>query len=83
MNAVKIVYAATMLAVTMGVSGHAQAQNDTMKKDGMMSEDSKMKMSAADKKMMAKCKGMSHAMMMKNKGCMKMMKMHPDMMQGG
>lgn len=39
------------------------------------------KMSAKHMKMMQSCKAMDHEMMMKNKGCMKMMKKHPDMMK--
>jgi hypothetical protein len=40
------------------------------------------KMSAKHMKKMKSCQAMDHDMMMKNKGCMKMMKMHPDMMKG-
>ena len=39
------------------------------------------KMSAKHMKKMRSCKAMDHDMMMKNRGCMKMMKMHPDMMK--
>jgi type IV secretory pathway TrbL component len=82
MNSIKLMCAAAMIAGALGAPAYAQMSNDSMmKKDGMMS--SKMKMSASDKKMMTKCSGMSHDMMMKDKGCMKMMKMHPDMMKGG
>lgn len=82
-NRILIIAAASVFAA--GTPALAQMQNDSMSK-GSMSSDHMMsgkKMSAADKKMMAKCQGMSHDMMMKNKGCMKMMKMHPDMMKGG
>ena len=48
---------------------------------GSMSTGDMSKMSSADMKKMKSCQGMSHDMMMKNKGCMKMMKMHPDMMK--
>ena len=65
----------------------ALAQSNSMSSDqmssGQMSSGKMMHMSAADKRMMTKCQGMSHDVMMKNKGCMKMMKMHPGMMQGG
>ena len=55
-------------------------QSGAMGNGAMMSSDH---MSMADKKMMKKCGAMSHDMMMKNKRCMKMMKMHPGMMSGG
>lgn len=64
----------------------AQMSNNSMSSGSMKSGSMKsgsMKMSASDKKMMAKCQGMSHDMMMKDKGCMKMMKMHPGMMPNG
>lgn len=78
MKTVTMMCAAAMLAVTFGAPAYAQ---DAMKKDTMMSSGSPMKMSKADQRKMASCQAMSYAMMMKNKGCMKMMKMHPDMMQ--
>jgi hypothetical protein len=40
------------------------------------------RMSAKHMRMMKSCQAMDHDMMMKNKRCMKMMKMHPDMMKG-
>ena len=82
MKSINLMLTAAMLTVAAGTPAVAQMSDGAMKKDAMMSSDSKMKMSMADKKMMAKCNGMSHAMMMKNKTCMKMMKMHPDMMKG-
>ena len=60
-----------MLALT---SGAALAQ-DAMK-SGAMSKP----MSKHDMKMMKSCQAMDHDKMMANKGCMKMMKMHPGMM---
>lgn len=54
---------------------------DAMMKGGMKS-DKVMKMSAADTKKMKMCQAMPHDKMMKNVGCMKMSKMHPDMMKG-
>ena len=82
MKSIKLMCAAAMLAGA--APAFAQMSNDAMmKKDGMMSSGSHMKMSMKDKKMTAKCQGMSHDMMMKNAGCMKMMKMHPDMMKTG
>ena len=82
MKSIKIICSAALLAVAIGTPAYAQMASGSMQKDGMMS-DSGMKMSMKDKKMMTKCQGMSHDMMMKNKSCMKMMKMHPDMMKGG
>ena len=88
MKANLMLIAVAAAAVAAGTPALAQMQSDSMKKGemssdkGMMSSGKDMKMSMADKKMMAKCNGMSHDMMMKNKGCMKMMKMHPDMMKG-
>ena len=82
MNPIKIICAAALLGAAVGAPAYAQMESGSMKKDGMMSGDH-MKMSMKDKKMMSKCQGMDHGMMMKNKSCMKMMKMHPDMMKGG
>ena len=86
MKANPILIAIAAAAFAAGSPALAQMQNDSMSKGAMSSDEGMMsgkKMSMADKKMMAKCNGMSHDMMMKNKGCMKMMKMHPDMMKGG
>ena len=84
MKSIKLLCAAASLAFIAGAPAFAQdaMAKDSMHKDAMMSSDSHMKMSMKDKHMMTKCQGMDHDMMMKNKGCMKMMKMHPDMMQG-
>jgi hypothetical protein len=81
MKAIHSICAAAALVLIAGAPAYAQMSNDSMSKGATMS-DSKMKMSMADKKMMTKCQGMGHDMMMKDKGCMKMMKMHPDMMKG-
>ena len=70
-----------MSALSIATASPALAQ-DAMMKDGMKS-DSMMKMSKADMKKMKSCNAMSHEMMMKNAGCKKMMKMHPDMMKQG
>ena len=82
----RIVTAAAAAMLVLGAPATAQMSNSGASSDhmssGSMSSGSK-KMSMADKKMMTKCKGMSHDMMMKDKSCAKMMKMHPDMMQGG
>lgn len=80
MKARFMLIATAAAALAAGSPAVAQMQSDSMSSGKMMSGK---KMSAADKKMMTKCQGMSHDMMMKNKGCMKMMKMHPDMMKGG
>lgn len=82
MKSIKLMCAAALIAGAMGTPAVAQmAKEGMMKKPGMMSS-SHMKMSSSNKRMMAKCSGMSHRMMMKNHGCMKMMKMHPNMMKG-
>ena len=78
MKSIKLICAGAMLAGMMAVPSYAQmASGDSMK------PMKPMKMSMAQKRMMTKCNAMSHDMMMKNKSCMKMMKMHPDMMKGG
>ncbi len=66
--------AALGLVVLAFAGGAAFTAGATAKDDGMH------KMSARHMKMMKSCQTMSHDLMMKNKGCMKMMKMHPDMM---
>jgi uncharacterized protein involved in copper resistance len=81
MKTIRMLCAAAALGLVAGAPAYAQMSNDSMSKGSMMSGD-KMKMSASDKKKMTKCQGMDHDMMMKDKGCMKMMKMHPDMMKG-
>ena len=90
MKSIKFFCAAASLAFIAGAPAFAQdamgngaMASDSMHKGGMMSSGSGMKMSMKDKKMMTKCQAMDHDMMMKNAGCTKMMKMHPDMMKGG
>ncbi len=78
MKSIKLICASALLAGAMSVPVYAQ-----MASEQPMKPMKPMKMSMADKKMMAKCNAMTHEMMMKNKSCMKMMKMHPDMMKGG
>ncbi|MCE7796008.1 hypothetical protein LWE61_05460 [Sphingobium sufflavum] len=70
--------AISALSITAATPALAQ---DAMMQGGMKS-DKMMKMSTADMKMMKKCQAMPHEKMMKNAGCMKMSKMHPDMMKG-
>lgn len=65
-------------ALTMGAVP-ALAQDTMMKKDSMQS--GQMTMSATEMKKMKSCQAMSHEKMMKNAGCARMMKMHPDMMK--
>ena len=65
---------ALALAAGLLTAGAASAQ-DAMKSDSMSKP-----MSHHDMKMMKSCQAMDHDKMMANKGCMKMMKMHPDMM---
>ena len=52
----------------------AMASHDQMASGGM-------KMSASATRKMKACNAMSHDAMMKNAGCAKMMKAHPDMMK--
>ena len=78
MKPIKVMCAAAMIASVISVPAYAQ-----MAKGDAMSSGHMMKMSASQKRMMAKCTKMSHDKMMKNKSCMTMMKMHPDMMKGG
>lgn len=66
-------------ALSFAAAAPAVAQ-DAMMKDGMKS-GSMMKMSAADTRKMKACNAMSHEKMMKNAGCARMMKAHPDMMK--
>jgi hypothetical protein len=61
-------------------AGGAFAQNTMMKQDDMAKP---MHMSKHDMKTMKKCQAMSHDKMMKKSSCMKMMKMHSDMMKDG
>ncbi len=63
----------------LAFAGAAYAQSDSMAKDNM--SPAPMHMSKSKMAMMNKCKAMSHDAMMKNKGCMAMMKAHPDMMK--
>ena len=76
----KLTMAMGMAAIMLS-SGAAYAQDSMASKDGMMSKGGMM--SKHDTMMMKKCQGMDHDMMMKNKSCKKMMKMHPDMMNSG
>lgn len=73
MNSIKMICAAALLAGSIAAPAYAQMADSSAMKP--------MKMSMADKKMMTKCKAMTNAMMKKSKSCMKMMKMHPDMMK--
>ena len=73
--------AVSALALSAAVPAFAQdamASHDQMK-SGMQSGS--MKMSASSMRKMKSCNAMSHDDMMKNAGCAKMMKMHPDMMK--
>lgn len=67
-----------MSALSIAAAAPSIAQ-DAMMKGGMKSGG--MKMSDAEMKKMKSCNGMSRERMMKNADCMKMMKMHPDMMK--
>lgn len=73
--------AALGLAILTCGAGAATAQSDGAMAKSSMAAPSHM--SAHQMHMMKSCKSMSHDMMMKNKGCMKMMKAHPEMMSDG
>ncbi len=73
---------AVIVASALSIAVAAPALAQYAMSSGAMDSGSAMKMSPMAMKKMNKCKAMSHDMMMKNAGCMKMMKMHPDMMKG-
>lgn len=76
----RVTAAALAAAMLVGVPALAQTTDGAMaSKDKMMGK----KMSKSQMAMMNKCKGMAHEMMMKNRSCAKMMKMHPEMMSNG
>lgn len=62
------------------MASHDQmAAHDSMKSDSMKSGS--MKVSTGSTRKMNACNAMTHDAMMKNAGCAKMMKAHPDMMK--
>ena len=69
------------IALVLATGAPAFAQNGMMASGGM--HPSGMKMTKTQMASINRCKKMSHRMMMKSRTCMKMMKMHPDMMRGG
>lgn len=72
-----------LIATAAATPGIAQMQNGSMMaghEKGMMSSSGDMKMTKSQMASMKRCNAMSHSMMMKNKKCVAMMKMHPDMM---
>lgn len=69
------------IALVLATGTPAFAQNSMMGSGGM--QPGGMKMTKSQMASMNRCKKMSHHMMMKNRTCMKMMKMHPEMMRGG
>ena len=72
-------------ALSLSAAAPALAQNAMASHDKMASHDQMspggMKMSAADMRKAKACNAMSHDAMMKNAGCAKMMKAHPDMIK--
>lgn len=72
--------ALSIAAATPALAQGAMA-NDGMMKDSMHAQPA-MHMSAADTRRMRSCQAMSHDRMMRNPGCARMMRMHPDMMHG-
>ena len=75
----RIITSISLCAMALGAATPALAQ-DAMMKDGAKPHG-EMKMSDAEMKKMKACNAMSHEMMMKDSDCVKMMKMHPDMMK--
>ncbi|WP_419825168.1 hypothetical protein [Sphingomonas sp.] len=80
--------AVTMLglcALSLSAAAPAFAQDAMASHDQMSAHDHMasggMKMSAADTRKMKSCNAMSHDTMMKNAGCAKIMKVHPEMMK--
>lgn len=77
--------AGSVLALSAGA---AAAQNSAMTPNSGTKTDSMMakpmgKMSSSDMTRMKACAAMSHEAMMKDTGCVKLMKAHPDMMKSG
>jgi hypothetical protein len=79
-----------LMGLSIAAAGAAYAQDSgatpksTMSSGQMMSgksDMSKSKMSDEDTKTMKMCQGMSHDAMMKEKKCIDLMKVHPDMMK--
>ncbi len=69
------------IALVLATGTPAFAQDGMMSAGGM--QPASMKMTKSQMASMNRCKKMSHPMMTKNRTCMKMMKMHPDMMSEG
>jgi hypothetical protein len=75
---------AFLIATAAATPDIAQMQNGSMMaghEKGMMSSSGDMEMTKAQMASMKRCNVMSHSMMMKNKKCVAMMKMHPNMMK--
>lgn len=64
-----------------GMMTNSTMSNGMMANDHMMSNGKAMKMTKSQMASMKRCQAMGQARMMKNKTCMSMMKMHPDMMK--
>ncbi|GHH25569.1 hypothetical protein GCM10008023_39030 [Sphingomonas glacialis] len=65
------------IALVLATGAPAFAQNGMMSSGGM--QPAGMKITKSQMASMNRCKKMSHHMMTKNRTCMKMMRMHPDM----
>lgn len=65
---------------TMGAQSGSAMNSASMAPSGSMAPGT---MSKSQMAAMKKCQAMSSDMMMKNKKCASMAKMHPEMMQGG
>lgn len=70
-------------AVTIAFGGNPAVGQTPMAPDTKMVAPAPMKLSDADKKIWTNCKVMSHEAMMKDAGCARIMKAHPDAMKKG
>ena len=65
--------------ILIAISALSMGAVPALAQDAMM-KSGQAKMSTADTKKMKSCQAMSRDKMMKNAGCARMMKMHPDTM---
>lgn len=70
-----------IVSVMSLVAGTPAFAQDAMAPHGAMAPSGAMKTSRATERKIKACNAMSHDAMMKNSGCAKVMKAHPDMMQ--
>lgn len=80
MNYAKV---ALLGAVTIAFGAGPALGQTPMAPDTKMAAPAPMKLSDADKKFWTNCKVMSHEAMMKDAGCARIMKAHPEAMKKG